>query len=147
MKCSEVMLGHVFTCKEGEPASAAARLMRDERVGFVPVVDGAGKAKGIVTDRDIAVRVVAAGRASTTPVEQFMSPGVMTCGPDDDLRDVEARMGKDKKSRALVVDVQGRPLGVISLSDIALVDAPDHVGKLLREVTRREVSLVSHPAG
>jgi CBS domain-containing protein len=147
MKCSEVMLSHVFTCQEGEPASAAARLMRDERVGFVPVVDRAGKACGIVTDRDLALRLVAAGKPADTPVGQLMSPGVMTCHPDDDLRDVEARMGKEKKSRALVVDAQGRPRGVISLSDIALVEAPDHVGKLLREVTQREVSLLSHPAG
>ena len=147
MKCSEVMLSHVFTCKEGEPASACARLMRDERVGFVPVVDGTGKAKGIVTDRDLALRLVAAGKPASTPVEQLMSPGVMTCTPEDDLRDVEARMGKEKKSRALVVDGQGRPKGVISLSDIALVDAPDHVGRLLREVTQREVALVSHPTG
>ncbi|MBM4379008.1 MAG: CBS domain-containing protein [Deltaproteobacteria bacterium] len=147
MTCSEVMLSHVFTCKEGEPASAATRLVRDERVGFVPVVDGEGKARGILTDRDIGLRIAAAGKPATTPVEHLMSPGVMTCRPEDDLREVEARMGRDKKSRALVVDAQGRPAGVISLSDIALVDAPDRVGKLLREVTQREVALVSRPAG
>ena len=144
MRCSEVMLSHVFTCRKGEPARKCAEVMRDERVGFVPVVDGDGKALGIVTDRDIALRLVAAGRGPETPVEQLMSSGLLSCRPDDELSDVEARMAKDKKSRALVLDEEGRCAGVISLSDIALVDAPDHVGKLLREVTQREVSLVSH---
>jgi CBS domain-containing protein len=118
--------------------------MRDEKVGFIPVVDEEGKALGIVTDRDIALRGVAAGKSPETPVEQLMSERLLTCHPEDELSEVEARMGREKKSRALVLDASGRCAGVISLSDIALVDAPDHVGKLLREVTQREVSLVSH---
>ena len=144
MKCSEVMLSHVFTCQQGEPARRCAEKMRDERVGFMPVVDADGKALGIVTDRDIALRLVAAGKGPETPVEQVMSTGLLTCHPDEELSSLEARMGREKKSRALVVDAKGRCAGVISLSDIALVDAPDHVGKLLREVTQREVSLISH---
>ncbi|MEN9798256.1 MAG: hypothetical protein RL653_1952 [Pseudomonadota bacterium] len=144
MRCSEVMLSHVFTCRKGEPARKCAELMRDEKVGFIPIVDEDGRALGIVTDRDIALRAVAAGRGPETPVEQLMSEGLLSCRPDDELSDVEARMGREKKSRALVLDASGRCAGVISLSDIALVDAPDHVGKLLREVTQREVSLLSH---
>ena len=75
MKCEDVMLTLVFKCDEGSTVAECAQLMRDEQLGFVPVLDAQLTVVGVVTDRDIAVRVVAEGREFSTPVSEVMSTG------------------------------------------------------------------------
>ncbi len=145
MKCEDVMLTLVFKCDETSTVAECAQLMRDEQLGFVPVLDKTFNVVGVVTDRDLAVRVVAEGLEPTTPVTEVMSKGpFLCCQPDDDLHELERQMAQTKKARALVKATDGSLLGVISLSDIAQCErSAARTGKLLREVTRREsVSLV-----
>ena len=145
MKCKDVMLTLIFKCDENSTVAECAQLMRDEQLGFVPILDGNQTVIGVVTDRDIAVRVVAEGRGFATPVKAIMSTGpFLACLPDDDLHELEQRMAQTKKGRALVKASDGSLLGVISLSDIAQRErSAARTGKLLKEVTRREsVSII-----
>lgn len=146
MKCKDVMLTLIFKCDEATTISEAAQVMRDEQLGFLPVLDGL-QVVGVVTDRDIVVRVVAERRSIDGPVSAIMSTGpFLTCGPDDDLHELEQRMAQTKKARALVKAEDGSLLGIISLSDIAQSErSAARTGKLLRDITRREsVALVRH---
>ncbi len=140
MLCKDVMLTLVYKCTRDTSAYECAKIMRDEKIGFVPVIDSSKKVVGVVTDRDIAVRIVAANRPASLPVSEIMSTGpLLTCGPDDDLRELEQKMAKMKRSRALVKNDAGELVGVISLADIAQFErSAAQMGRLMREVGRRE---------
>ena len=95
---------------------ACARMMRDNHVGFVPVVDGRGQVVGVVTDRDLAVRVLAEDLPAETPVGEVMTRDVRICRFDDDVESAERKMASTRKSRLVVTDDGGRCVGVISRS-------------------------------
>ncbi|MFZ5441141.1 MAG: CBS domain-containing protein [Myxococcota bacterium] len=140
MKCRDVMLTLVYRCLEDTSVAECARIMRDEHLGFLPVVDVEGSVLGVVTDRDLAVRVLAERLPPTTRVSEVMSTGpFLTCAPDDDLRELEKRMSDEKKGRVMVQDDNGTLLGVISLSDIAQHESSAvRMARLFQAVTRRE---------
>ena len=139
MKCREVMRTPVLTCRETDSVAMCARLMRDHDVGFVPIVDRWRRLVGVLTDRDLALRVLAEGVPLKSPVSSVMTGGVLvTCGADDDLAIAEARMSRGQKSRIVVVDDGQYVAGVISLSDISQVEQTLHGGRVLQAVTRRE---------
>lgn len=140
MKCEEVMLTLVFKCDEDSTVAECAQLMRDEQLGFVPVLNEQLEVVGVVTDRDLAVRVVAQKLECTTPVREVMSKGpFLECQPEDDLHELELLMARKKKGRALVRASDGSLLGVISLSDIAQCErSAARTGRLLKDLTRRE---------
>ncbi len=142
MLCGDVMLSYVVKCRASDPVGAVARLMRDEKLGFVPVVDELDHPLGVITDRDLVVRALADELPPSTPVAMVMTETpLLTCYPDEDLREAEERMAEQKRSRALVIDRAGRCIGIISLSDIAQFEDPGDAGRLVREVTRRESSM------
>jgi CBS domain-containing protein len=116
----------------------AARIMRDENVGFVIVCDSSGRALGTVTDRDIALRLVADDHVPGARIESVMTAGTVTCRPDDDVDIAERLMQRFHKSRIVCTDDGGHPVGVISLADLAQYESPERVGRLLREITSRE---------
>jgi CBS domain-containing protein len=138
MNCRDVMKTFVYNCDEDAPVAECARLMRDRNVGFIPVLDDERQVAGVVTDRDLVVRVLAAGRTAQTPVSEVMTHDVRVCRPDDDLRLAEQKMAEARKSRLVVVDDRGRCVGVISLSDVAQADSRARAGQVLHEVTHRE---------
>ena len=125
MKISELMTKNPCTVSPDAPVSEAARLMKEEDVGIVPVVERVGGAEtrgrlvGVVTDRDIAVRHVAEGRTTDTPVRDVMSGGVKTASPDDSVESVMALMGREQVRRIPVVDERGSLVGVVSQADLA----------------------------
>lgn len=120
----------------------AAQVMREHNTGFLPVVDAYSKVVGVLTDRDITLRVTAEDLpASSTRVEDVMSRDVVACRPDDDVRRCEALMATHRKSRLPVCDEEGRLVGVISLSDVAQCDRSLEVGATLREITGRETPI------
>ncbi|MBK7857847.1 MAG: CBS domain-containing protein [Archangiaceae bacterium] len=140
MHCKDVMSRKVRCCKVSSSAAECAQIMRDDQLGFVPVVDDKGVVVGVVTDRDLALRVVAERLPPETPVVALMTAGPLcTCGPEESVRVLEARMEQTRRSRALVVDGAGALLGVISLADLAQVE-PSHerTAQLLRAVASRE---------
>ena len=125
MKISELMTRNPCTVSPETPVSEAARLMKEEDVGIVPVVERVGGAEtrgrlvGVVTDRDIAIRHVAEGRASDAPVRDVMSGGVKTATPDDSVETVMELMGREQVRRIPVVDERGSLVGVVSQADLA----------------------------
>lgn len=141
MKCEEVMWTLVFKCDEQTTVAHCARLMREEELGFLPVLDAAHRVVGVLTDRDLAMRVLAEELPLSTPACDVMTRGpFLTCLPDDDLHELEQRMAESKKSRALVHEPDGSLMGVITLSDIAQREpSATRTGRLLREMTRRQL--------
>src|SRR5262245_47113093 len=99
MLCRDLLKQSVFVCTEGDPVSRCAEIMRDRNVGFLPVVDDDQKALGLVTDRDLALRVIAGNRPLDTPVREVMTVDLVTCHPNEDLRSAEGRMTDARKSR------------------------------------------------
>lgn len=113
--------------------------MAKHDVGFVPVVDAFGRPIGVVTDRDIVLRVLAEKRPARTHVSRIMSEGVISCRSEETLESAEDKLAQFQKSRIVVVDEEGRVSGVISLSDIGQVEGAERTGELLRAVSGRDV--------
>lgn len=146
MRARDIMTKNPECCRRDHTAREAARVMRDHDCGCVPIVDDDGKVVGIVTDRDLAVRGIAAGKDSNTKLNDLMTPVANCCGPDDDLRDVEQKMAELQVRRIPIVDAGGRSLGIISQADIARA-----AGSVDSTVTEEEIALVveqiSQPSG
>src|SRR5262245_39297718 len=122
MLCADVMKTEVECISPSETVEAAARRMKDKGIGFMPVCADANDILGTITDRDIAVRVVAEGLSGDSLVESVMTREVVSCRATDDIKQAERLMGSEQKSRILCVDDDGALVGVISLSDIAQRD-------------------------
>ncbi|HYS08314.1 MAG TPA: CBS domain-containing protein [Myxococcales bacterium] len=138
MRCEEIMKRDVQCVQPTDPVQAAARRMRDANIGFLPVCDSSRKVLGAITDRDIALRIVADGRPPTTAIGDVMTREVVACAPGDDVRRAEELMGKQHKSRMIVADEEWRLVGVISLSDIAQVEDASRASQTMKQVTERE---------
>jgi len=111
----------------------AARRMLSEDVGSLPVVDGETLV-GMVTDRDLAIRVLAEGRSADEPIDQFMTRDAIACRLGDELRDAERLMRERRTSRVMVCDEDGKVRGVISLADIAGVADDEEIGETVQQV-------------
>jgi CBS domain-containing protein len=109
--------------------------MRDRNIGFLPVCDSSGAVIGTVTDRDLALRVVAQQLPSTTAVGDIMTRETVACRSTDDLEYAKELMAKHHKSRIMCLDEGGHLAGVISLSDLA---RGSDAGSTLKRVTERE---------
>lgn len=140
MYVREVMKKTVVTCREHDSLKHCADLMRDRKIGMLPVVDSKQQLVGIVTDRDLVVRGMAENRPLTTEAHVVMTKRLITCRQEDELWFAEERMASERKSRIVVVDEARHPVGVISLSDIPMADEGPRAGELLQQVARREAS-------
>jgi CBS domain-containing protein len=138
MLCREIMKTDIARCAEALSVQACAEIMREDNIGFLPVVDADRQVIGVITDRDLAIRVLADDLPGDTPVGQVMTRDVRICRPDDELQAAEWKMSSTRKSRLVVVDDEGHCVGVISLSDVAQADTRSRAGGVLRAVTRRE---------
>jgi CBS domain-containing protein len=130
MQVSEVMSRDVNIANPGQSIREAARMMAEIDAGVVPVGEN-DRLVGVITDRDIAVRAVAAGKSPDTPIREIMSAEVKYCFDDDDISDVARNMAEIKLRRLPVVDGRKRLVGIISLGDIALAQGPDTAGEAL----------------
>lgn len=119
----EIMTTDPRTVDSGDTLLDAARAMRDADIGNVIVMDG-GQASGILTDRDIVIRAVAEGRdPESTSVGDVASSGLQTLTPDQSIDDAVTMM-RDKDIRRLPVCKHGRPVGILSLGDLAMEREP-----------------------
>ena len=135
LQARDVMTESLINCSPETAVAKAAKLMRDRKTGDVLVMDE-GKLVGILTDRDIAVRVTAKSLDSNQVlVREAMSTRVLTGEPDWDLDKIAKEMGKHQ-IRRLPIAENGVPIGMVSLSDIALHnDHKSHVAESLREIS------------
>ena len=114
----------------------AANIMRDEDVGIVPIVDG-DKLVGTLTDRDIAIRVVAEGRdTDTTKAEEVASREIVTIDPQQDLDDALRLMARHQVRRLPVVEEDGKLVGIVAQADIAEHATDEQTGELVEEISK-----------
>ena len=119
MQVKDLMTSGAVTITPDETAALAARLLTRHNIGSLPVCGSDGKLRGIVTDRDIVTRCIAAEcRPSDTKVREIMTRSVVTASPGDDLHEA-AQLMADGKVRRLPVVEGGVLVGILSLGDLA----------------------------
>ncbi|MFN2576360.1 MAG: CBS domain-containing protein [Pyrinomonadaceae bacterium] len=126
-------------CVPSDSVMKAAQLMRSEDVGPIPVVENREERKltGIVTDRDLAIKVVAEARdAKTTQVEEVMSEGLVTCRENDDVQSVLQLMEDNQLRRIPVVDLSDRLLGIVAQADVATRLGAHATGEVVEQVSQ-----------
>jgi CBS domain-containing protein len=121
----DVMTPHPLMIEATSTVAEAAMAMKGADVGPVPVLDEAGSLCGILTDRDVTIRVVAEGLdPKTTKVGDVSSVGLTVLSPDDTVDDA-VRLMREQAIRRLPIVESGRPVGIVSLGDLALARAPE----------------------
>ena|SRR6266852_2380669 len=140
MNCREVMTENPVCCLPTDTVSMAARVMRREAVGPVPVINDEQSKQliGIVTDRDLAIRVVAEARdPNHTMVSDVMTSTIFACRPGDDLSSAIKAMEVHQIRRIPVVDEDGRIAGIISQGDVAVrIHEPEMTGEMVEEISQ-----------
>jgi CBS domain-containing protein len=117
------------------PVVAAAGLMARDDIGPVPVVED-GRLAGIVTDRDIVIRVVAEGRdPNTTTVGEIATKDIVTVSPDDDLEDALRLLAENQVRRLPAVEGD-RLVGIVAQADIARLGKDSKTGEVVEEISR-----------
>jgi CBS domain-containing protein len=131
----EVMTRDVRACEPNATVAGAAKVMAQEDVGPVPIVED-GRLIGIVTDRDIVVRVVAEGRdPNATTVSEIASTELVTVSPDDDL-DEALKLLAERQIRRLPVVEGDRLVGIVAQADIARLGKDKTTGEVVEEISR-----------
>lgn len=121
MKIEEVMNKKVYTCRPEDSMKSAAQLMWQEDIGCIPVIDGAGKAIGMVTDRDLLMSTYLTGkRLEDLPVSQAMAKEVYSARLGQSVESAGALMRSKQVRRLPIVDSAGKLAGIVSLNDLAL---------------------------
>ncbi|HEX3127139.1 MAG TPA: CBS domain-containing protein [Thermoanaerobaculia bacterium] len=144
MKVRDIMTENPACITPETTARQAARLMEDNDVGSLPVVesDSTRRLVGVVTDRDLALRVLGRGESPEVPVREVMSSNVQSCRAEDSIDDVENAMSRHQVRRIPIVDADNCVVGMIAQADLArerkAVGAKD-LGKVLEKI--------SEPAG
>lgn len=132
---SSVMTPHPATCGINTPVRDVARMMLDHDCGQIPVLDDKGMPLGVVTDRDIAVRVVARGGDGTATAGEAMTTPVKTVRADSPLKDCVCLMEEAQVRRIPVVDDTGKLAGIVALADIALAGKNTATAEVVKEVS------------
>jgi CBS domain-containing protein len=139
-KCSEVMTKDPAVCVPGDLVTDVARVMKKEDVGPIPIVEDGETRKliGMVTDRDLALRMVAEGRdTKTTKAEEVMSRKIVTCHAGDDVQKALDAMSENQLRRIPVVDDENRLVGIIAQADIATrVNQPEKTAAMVKKISR-----------
>lgn len=136
MKVSDAMTSQVSIARPTDSIRQVAETMAKVDSGVVPVVED-GKVVGLVTDRDIVLRVVAEGRSFDSPISEAMSDGeVLSVKEDDILADATAKMASNQVRRLVVLNDAGKLTGILSLGDVAKDYGAKQVGKTLEEISQ-----------
>ena len=140
MICKDVMTSDPVCCVPEETVDVAAKLMRTEDVGCIPVVEDPESRKliGVITDRDLATKVVANGLdAKETRIGDVMERGLYTCTQEDRVEKSIQNMAKHQVRRIPVVDSKGCIVGIISQADVATrLDEPEKTGEVVASISR-----------
>jgi len=140
MKCNDVMTQDPECSLPDELVMDVAQLMLDQDIGSVPVIEDEQTKKliGIVTDRDLALKIVAEGRdPRSTKVSEVMTRQVVTCFVDDDVQKAFDAMAEHQLRRIPVVDKNEHIVGIIAQADIATrVDEPEKTAEVVKEISQ-----------
>ena len=127
-------------CLPNDSAAKAAEMMKSENIGSIPVIENEQSQKlvGIVTDRDLALRIVAGALdAKSTKVETVMTRKVETCLADNDLQKALDVMVEHQLRRIPVVDSDNKIVGIIAQADVATrVDEPEKTAEMVKKISQ-----------
>jgi CBS domain-containing protein len=137
MKAKDIMTKDPRVVTPEMPVQEAARLMKSEDTGALPVVDASATRRlvGMITDRDIAIRIVAEGMASAQ-VRDAMTPNAKSCRPDDGVKDVLQAMADAQVRRIPIVDESGMIVGIVSQADVVLEADGRKVEKTIEAISQ-----------
>jgi CBS domain-containing protein len=134
MNIRDVMTPNPRTVSPDDPIQNAARIMRDEDTGAVPVVEN-GRPIGMVTDRDIVVRSVADGGTDNRPIREIVTTGIVSVSPEMSTREANELMSEHQVRRLPVVE-NNQLVGIVSLGDLAVKEGRDRrTGDTLQEIS------------
>jgi len=139
-KCNEVMTKSPVCCLPDDLVGKVAQMMKSENIGSIPVIENEQNPKlvGIVTDRDLALKIVAEGRdARSTKVEAVMTCTVVTCHAEDDLQKALDAMSAHQLRRIPIVDKNNKILGIIAQADVATrLNKPEKTAAVVKGISR-----------
>ena len=139
-KCNEVMTRDPVCCLPTDSVAKAAGLMKSENIGSIPIIVNRQSQRlvGIVTDRDLALKIVAGALdTKSTTVETVMTIKVITCHADDDLQKALDAMAEHQLRRIPVVDNDNKIVGIIAQADVATrVDQPEKTAEMVKEISQ-----------
>ena len=130
----DVMTANPTTVELGTSIKEAARLMKSEDVGALPVVEG-GRLSGMITDRDIAIRAVAEGRLDAT-VGEIASKDVVSVDPQQSLEEAARLMAKHQIRRLPVCEEDGRLAGIVAQADVAQIGHDELTGEVVQRISQ-----------
>jgi CBS domain-containing protein len=131
----EIMTPNPSTIEPSNSVVEAARIMKQEDAGVVPVTEN-GRLTGMVTDRDIAIRVVAEGKdPQSTTVREVASTDLVTVDPQQDLDEALRLMAQHQVRRLPVVEEDGRLVGVVAQADVAREGDDTKTGQVVQEIS------------
>jgi len=134
-KLRDVMTSNVCSIDADKSVAYAAKMMRDEDVGIAPIVEG-DRLVGVLTDRDIVVRVVADGRDSEQVKPREIASGdLVTLDPDQDLDEALRLMARHQVRRLPVVEEDGRLVGIVAQADVAKEADERKVGEVVEKIS------------
>lgn len=120
MRVQELMTAQPFTCQSNQSLYVVARMMWEHDCGAIPIVDDKGHLVGMVTDRDICMAAFTQGRAlQELPIHIAMSKQIYSARPEQDVSEVRALMADHQVRRIPIVDEQRKPIGIVTLKDLA----------------------------
>ena len=147
MKVKELMTPNPTVVRPEDSAAQAATLMKQKDCGSLPVVSKDGKLVGIVTDRDIVIRVVAAGKdPKSTPISAVMSADPVTLSPDESDDDAEKLMAQSQVRRLPVVE-GGKLVGILVTAQLARRGNTAELGETIKEISEPKSGKGSHARG
>ena len=131
----DLMTSNPCSIDADKPVSYAAKMMRDEDVGVAPIVEG-DKLIGVLTDRDIAIRVVAEGKdPDQIKVRDVASKDVVTVDPQQDLDEALRLMAQHQVRRLPVVEEDGKLVGVVAQADVAREGTDEQTGEVVEKIS------------
>ncbi|MDX9850452.1 MAG: CBS domain-containing protein [Anaerolineaceae bacterium] len=138
--CQDVMTPNPVCCLPTDNVVTVAQIMQRENIGPLPVIDNTESQKliGIITDRDLALKVVGEGRDTrSTRVEAVMTRRVVTCRPDDELNIAMKLMSDHQLRRIVIVDNANTVKGIISQADLATrMDQPEKTAEVVKDISQ-----------
>ena len=131
----DVMTSNPQSVEPTTTAQEAAKSMKSEDIGSLPIVEG-DKLVGVITDRDLAIRVVAEGRGTDTTVGEIASKDVVTVDPQQSLEEAARLMAEHQVRRLPVVEEDGRLVGILAQADVAQSGHDALTGETVQQISQ-----------
>jgi CBS domain-containing protein len=136
-RAADIMTKNVTVIREEETMREAAQRLAQDDIGVLPICDANQQIKGVLTDRDIVVHVIARGKDPANTRARDLEQGeVVTLRPDDSIQHACDLMAQHKVRRLPVVEDGGRVIGMVSQADVAKSVAPEEAGRMLTQISK-----------